>query len=71
MIISHDGHVAGMGPAPELAIDILGVLASITKDDETSKEVIAEMIRCEKECGTTTLEDFAQILIETIQGISA
>ena len=70
MIIAHDGHVMGMGPAPELAVDILGILASITKeaDDETSEEVIAEMIKCEKECGTTTLQDFAQILIKNNTG---
>lgn len=72
MIIAHDGHVMGMGPAPELALDILGVLASITKetDDETSKEIISEMIRCEMECETTTLQEFAKILIESLQGIS-
>lgn len=69
MILSKEGHVMGMGTAPELAVDTLGVIASIMEDEEHDL-IIEKMLECEMDCGTNTLTYFATTIIDVLQGIS-
>lgn len=70
MIFANEGKVMGMGTAPELAIDVLGVIVSIV-EHEDAEDIINCMVECEMECNRDTLKNFAQILIDTLNGISA
>lgn len=66
MIISQEGKVMGMGTAPEIAVDVLGIMESIN-EHENRKDIVNEMIQCESECDTNTLKKFAELLISALE----
>lgn len=66
MIISNKAHALGAGSSAELAVDLLTIIEAILQNDE-SKEIIDDMVRCNYETESNTLKEFAQILINSME----
>lgn len=66
MIFSDNARVIGAGSAPELAVDLLTIIEAILQNNE-SKEIIDNMVRCNYETDSNTLKEFAQILINSME----
>lgn len=68
MIFTDKAHTIGVGTPVELAVDMMSIIDSILKS-ENSKEIIDYMVQCNYETDSSTLIDFAQILINSVEDL--
>ena len=68
MIFSDKAHAIGAGSSAELAVDLMTIIEAILENDG-SKEIIDDMVRCNYETDSNTLKEFAQLLINSMEDL--